>query len=209
MTRVHILLAALAGILVVVLFWLLLWSPQQEELEALNTETESLEDQQRLAASRIAALEAVRDEAPQQEALLVAANTVIPQEAALPAFLRQLQQATDEAGLTLQAVTPSRPSPVDDTEGSGGLHAINVSVDLEGSYFQLVDFLRRIEDPSITPRAMIWNSMSVGGDAESHPVLNIALQGDVYAVLPTPPAEGPEPDDEDEEDADIEVEVEE
>lgn len=218
MNRIQTLLAGLAGLLVVVLFWLLLWSPQQDELDELRAETEEIETEQEQTAARISALESVRDEAPQQEALLAAANTVIPREAGLAAFLRQLQQAADEAGMTLRSVSPSRPVPAG--EEAAGLHRINVGVQLQGSYFQLVDFLRRVEDPGITPRAMLWNSVNIGGDPEEHPTLAVSLQGDLYAILPTPSADAPEDDgdagEEDDEDdgdgedeADVDVEVEE
>lgn len=213
MNRVQILLAGLAGILVVVLFWLLLWAPQQDELDDLRAETEEIENDQQQTATRIAALEAVRDEAPEQEARLVAANTVIPQGASLPGFLRQVQQAADDAGMTLEAVSPARPSPVDGPQE--GLHSINVAVELQGTYFQLVDLLRRVEDPSITARGIVWNAVNISGDADAHPTLNVSLQGDVYAVLPTPPADVPEDEEEDDDaddaddnDADVEVEIE-
>jgi Tfp pilus assembly protein PilO len=211
MTRVHWLLAGLAAVLLVVLFWLLLWSPMSEELDEVRADTERIEADQRQTASRIAALEAVRDEAPQQEALLAASNAVLPRESALPSFLRQVQQAADESGLTLQSVSPARPTPVEEGPGNDGLHRINVTMQLEGGYFQVVDFLRRLEDPQITPRAMLWNALSVDGDPAEHPTLQISVQGDIFAVLPATPPEGEQPDDEDDEDddADVEVEVEE
>lgn len=210
MTRVHWLLAGLAAVLVVVLFWLLLWAPQSEELDEVRAETERIEDEQRLTASRIAALEAVRDEAPQQEALLTASHAVLPRESALPGFLRQVQLAADESNLTLQSVSPARPSPVEEAE-TEGLHQINVTMQLEGSYFQLVDFLRRIEDPEITPRGVVWNALTISGDAEDHPTLQMGLQGDLFAVLPATPPEGEAPpvEDDEDDDADVEVEVEE
>lgn len=219
MTRVQWVLAGLGAVLVVVLFWLLLWSPKNEELQAVRTETEDIEARQEQTAVRIAALEAVRDEAPQQEALLAASHAVLPDDSALPGFLRQVQQAADESGLTLQVVSPARPVPVDETTtegqveepGTGGLHRINIAIELEGGYFQLVDFLRRIEDPEITPRGMLWNGLTVEGDPAEHPTLQMSLQGDLFAVLPTTPpeTEAPTNDEENVEDADVEVEAEE
>lgn len=214
MTRVQWVLSGLAAVLVVVLFWLLLWSPQNDEIQEVRTETENIEAQQQQVAGRIAALEAVREEAPQQEALLAASHALLPNESALPGFLRQVQLAADESGLTLQSVSPARPAPVDEA-ATDGLHRINVSMQVEGTYFQFVDFLRRIEDPEITPRAMLWNGVTVGGDPEEHPQLQMSLQGDLFAVLPTtPPETEPPPEEndeaaEDDEDVDVDVEAEE
>jgi Tfp pilus assembly protein PilO len=214
MTRVQLLLTALGALLVVVLFWLLLWSPRGEELEDLRAETEDIEMRQQQASARIAQLEAVREEAPQQEARLAAAQSVLPRDSALPGFLRQVQVSADEAGLTLLGVSPARPVPDTVEGGPQGLHRINVTMELEGGYFQLVDFLRRIEDPRITPRGLMWNSLIVSGDPEEHPTLEMSLQGDLFALLPiTPeatevtPPEDAEDDDGSEGDTDADAEA--
>ena len=207
MTRVQIVLAALGAVLVVVLFWLLLWSPQQDELEQVRADIETAQDRQRVLAAEREQLRAVRDEAPEVEAELAAAAAVVPTDPALPSALRQLQQAADEAGLVLQAVSPSRPSQVDGAPE--GVSAIDVSVQITGSYFQVVDFLRRIEDPSITPRGLVWNDLSVA--RQEYPDLTVGASGRMYTRLPTAPPDEPEeePDQEDEDDADVTVEIEE
>jgi Tfp pilus assembly protein PilO len=214
MTRVQILLSVLAAGLVVALFWLLLWSPQSEELEELRAETESIENQQAVTANRISDLESVRDDAPEQEALLASARAVVPGDAGLPGFLRQLQLAADDSNLSLVAVAPARPTEVTAEGADQSLHNINMTVELQGSYFQVVDFLRRIEDPAITPRGMVWNALSISGDPEEYPSLSVSLQGDLYAVLPvaseeTPPEAEPETENDAEEtDVDVDVDVE-
>lgn len=207
MTRTQILLSGLAAVLVLVLFWLLLYSPRSEELAEIRAETEDIEARQVQTAQRIANLEDVRDTAPAQEAALAAAQSIIPRDQALPSFLRQLQLAADESGMVLSSVSPSRPTAAEIEGGASGLHRINVVAALEGSYFQLVDLLRRIEDPEITPRSVLWNSVSVGGDPEDHPELQVSLQGDLYALLPT--ASAPEPEAQDEDEADVEAEADE
>jgi Tfp pilus assembly protein PilO len=217
MTRTHWLLAGLAALLVLALFWLMLMSPQRDELAELQAETEDIEARQVQTASRIASLEAVRDEAPRQEALLAAAHAILPRDPALPSFLRQLQQAADDSEITLVAVAPARPVEATVEGADQSLHVINVGVELQGGYFQLVDFLRRIEDPAITPRGMTWNALNVSGEPEDYPTLEISLQGDVYTLLPIAPAEtevpdAPDADDEDPDadvDVDVDVEVEE
>lgn len=216
MNRAQIALASLAAILVVVLFWLLLYSPKSDEIAEVRDETEAIERRQTEVSQQIAALEEVRENAPEQEAVLSAAHSIIPTDSALPAFLRQLQTAADDAGMELRSVSPTRPVEAGMEEAGDDLFRISVSTELEGTYFQLVDLLRRVEDPSITPRSIHWNSISIGGDPESHPTLQISLQGELYAVLPTGSAQvdddeptDPEEQTDDDADADVDVEVEE
>ena len=216
MTRIHFILAGLAALLLVVLFWLLLWSPQQDELASLSDEIEAEHDQQRLLAAELERLRTVRDEAPNVEAELAAAAAVLPRDPALPAALRQLQLAADESGASLRAVSPARPVQVEGADV--GVSSIALTVQLEGAYFQLVDFLRRIEDPTISPRGVVWQEASIA--PEDHPTLNATMAGVMFTRLPGPPDEPPEGDedaqvddeDDDEaatEDADVTVEVEE
>jgi Tfp pilus assembly protein PilO len=204
MTRVQILLAALGAVLLVVLFWLLLWSPQQEELENVRGQIEDAQARQSQLAAERDALRAVRDDAPGVEAELAAASAVVPSDPALPSALRQLQSAADEAGIVLQTVSPARPSQVDGADQ--GVSRINVNAQVSGTYFQLVDFLRRIEDPEITPRGIVWNSANLARD--EYPTITATLTGSMYTRLPGPPPE-PEVEEDDDEDADVEVEIEE
>jgi Tfp pilus assembly protein PilO len=205
MNRTMVLLSVLAAILVVAMAWLLLLQPRNNEIDELRAETASFEAQEQQLQARVAALRQVREDSPDYEAQLAAAYAIIPRDTALPAVLRQLQLAADESGLTLMAVAPSRPAAATVEGGATGLARINVAVDVEGRYFQLVDFLRRLEDPAISPRALNWTSMNLSGDPEEYPLLTASLQGDLFALLPTPPAEQPVTQDPD--DADVEVEV--
>jgi Tfp pilus assembly protein PilO len=183
MKRTTVLLSALAAILLVALFWLLLWSPSKDELVAIREETEQVRTQQVQLEGRIRALQQVRERAPEAEAELAAAEAVIPRDSALPSALRQLQVSADEAQVRLVSVSPGRPVAVDGAPASLGELAVNV--ELEGGYFQLVDFLRRIEDPTISPRGLEWGNASL--TISDYPTLSVVLSGRMYAQLPTPP----------------------
>jgi Tfp pilus assembly protein PilO len=209
MNRTMVLLSVLAAILVVAMAWLLLLQPRNNEIDELRAETASFEAQEQQLQARVAALRQVREDSPDYEAQLAAAYAIIPRDTALPAVLRQLQLAADESGLTLMAVAPSRPAAATVEGGATGLARINVAVDVEGRYFQLVDFLRRLEDPAISPRALNWTSMNLSGDPEEYPLLTASLQGDLFALLPTPPAEQPVTQDPDDADVEVELDVEE
>lgn len=209
MTRIQLVLAGLAAVLVVVLFWLLLWSPQGDEIDEVRAEIEDVEQEQATTQSRIDSLRSVRDDAPELEALLAAGNSVLPRDTALPSMLRQLQTAADESGATLSSVSPGRPQPVE--EGEEGLAALSLSAQMEGSYFQVVDFLRRVEQAEITPRGITWSDLTMS--VSEYPELAVSLNGEMFALLPDAPPPSEEPaeddDDDDDEDTDVDVEIEE
>ena len=206
MTRIGWLLTALLCVLLGVGWYFLVFSPTSEEIEDVRAETDRVSTQAESERQRAQALREVRLAAPEAEADLAAGRTMIPDDPAIPALFRQMQQASDDAGVRLNSLSPSTPSEVD--VGDESVVEISVSMSVEGTYFQLVDLARRIEDPQLTPRAFLWQSASISvGD---HPMLNASLSGRVYAragaevpELIEEPEEPEEPEDDEAEDDDL------
>ncbi len=180
MNRQTTLLAAVGAVLILALYWMFLLGPKRTELSETNDAITAAIDQQRTLTNRINALQDVRAAAPAAESRLAATEALLPSSAALPATLRQLQLAADESGLTLNTVSPGPPSPVTLANVAGGVSSMTLSVSMSGSYFQIVDFLRRIGDPQITPRAILWQSAAVG--LGEYPELSLSLSGNMYIL---------------------------
>jgi Tfp pilus assembly protein PilO len=203
------LLGVLAVLLVGVLFWLLAWNPKQDEIIALDEDIAAAQAQQAELQTRIQSLEAIRAEAPEVASLIAASEAIVPTDPALPSALRQIQLAATDANLQLRTVSPGRPQLVDDPalslEPGTELVAFDVAVVVEGSYFQVVDFLRRVEDPSITPRGLRWTQLSAAEKEDgSYPLLLVDLVGRLYGVVPaggTPEPPAPEPEEGEADDA--------
>lgn len=192
MNRQLALIAAGVALLLIVLFYFFGWRPQSEEIAGLEEQREQVEADTARLEARVRELERVQADAPAVEAAIVAAESIVPRDLALPSALRQLQLAADESGATLVTVSvPSRPEPVGDAPP--GLALIPLNLQATGGYFQLVDFLRRVEDPAISPRGIVWESMNVTGTPEDYPTLTANVTGRMYAVLPVPPEPAPEP----------------
>jgi Tfp pilus assembly protein PilO len=194
MKRTHILLAVLGTALVGVAFWLLLWQPKQADIATAREEIQATQDQQRGIEAELARLRSVRQEAPEAEAHLAAASAIVPENPALPSLLRQLQTAADDAGLTLTSVDVGRPAEAtpdaamttEALPADGFTASLPVNVALEGGYFQIVDFLRRVEAPEITPRGVLWDSATLAPN--EYPVLSATLTGRTFAWAVLPPA---------------------
>jgi Tfp pilus assembly protein PilO len=183
------LLGVLAVLLVGVLFWLLAWNPKQDEILALDEDIAAAQAEQAELQARIQRMETVRAEAPEVASLIAASEAIIPADPALPSALRQLQVAATDANLKLRSVSPGRPQPIEDPEVAlepgTQLVAFDVAVIVEGSYFQIVDFLRRVEDPAITPRGLRWTQLSASQKEDgSYPLLMVDLIGRLYGVVP-------------------------
>lgn len=180
MNRNVALLAGLAVGAILLGWWFLLFAPKGEEIAEVESQIEDVQAQQISARNRINSLKDVRERAPEIEAQINAADAIIPADPALPAALRQIQMAADAAGVTVPTISISRPG---DGEGA---NEMSVTLTVDGGYFQIIDFLRRIEDPTITPRGILWSSVALSRSA--YPTLSASLSGTMYArnVPPAP-----------------------
>jgi Tfp pilus assembly protein PilO len=191
MNRQVALIAGLAAMLVVVAFYMFGWRTQSERIAEIEEQIAAVEQEQTVLQQRIVRLQDVRARAPEFEAQIVVAESIVPRELALPSALRQLQTAADDAAIELISITPGRPTTV----GEGGLAPVPVAVQVTGSYFQVIDFLRRIEDPTITPRGVTWTQIALS--PSDHPTLSASISGTMYAVVgeaPGPVTRQVEPD---------------
>lgn len=196
MTRRTVALVALAAVLAVVVWFFLLYSPKRTELAEVEDQIAQAVQRQDQTRGRIEQLEEVRNQAPEIEARLAAAEAVIPRDPALPSTLRQLQLAADDSGVTLLTVAPGRPEAAGLEDAPADLARIALTVTLEGGYFQIVDFLRRVEDPAVLPRGIVWTSTALS--VADYPTLSASVSGHMYARLRPPaapaPAESPSPE---------------
>lgn len=188
MNRISVLLTALGLLAVVALFFVFVFQPARDEVVELEDRIASEQQQQTQLLQDINRLREVREQAPVIESGLATAAAIVPDDAALPPLVRQLQAAADDAGMVLSSLSTGRPAPLPETT-EPGLSAIDLSAQMSGTYFQMVDFLRRIEEPSITARGITWNSISVSRADEAYPILQFSVSGRAYAVIQEPVAE--------------------
>lgn len=186
MTRTALALSALGAVVVIVLFFVLVFQPARDELAEVEDQIALEQSEQDRLEDEIERIRLVRENAPGVEAELAAADAIVPRDPALPALVRQLQLAADESGVTLVSVATGRPVALEEPPAEG-LSAIDVNTEIAGGYFQLVDFLRRIEQPNITPRGIAWANANVTRDDANYPELSVTLAGRAYAVVAVPP----------------------
>lgn len=171
-------------------FWFFLYRPASQEEEAIRAEIATLEQQQDELNNRIRQLEDIRDRAVEIRAAMARLEQYIPLGPAQPAAIRQFQEAADSAGTEIASVTfaqPEVPAPAEgatpaDTGTPGHTLAnIPVTMVVEGGYFQLVDFFRRLEVE--VPRAVLVDSVNVAESETGFPRLRATWGGQVFAIV--------------------------
>ena len=195
----------LVGLLLTAAFWFLLYQPQNERQGELEAEIADLEGQASSLQAQIDSLEAIKADEVQIRAALARAEEYIPSGIAQPSAIRQLQRTADLAGTTLQILTfgnAQAPTGVDAAAIDTGdptqvLAEIPVTIAVDGGYFQIVDFLRRVE--ADVPRAMlIQNVLMEESPDGDFPRLRATLTSKLFAIvnadaLPIAPGGTPAP----------------
>jgi Tfp pilus assembly protein PilO len=171
MTRRQELVVAVVGALVVLIAaTMLLIRPTKQataeargDREAAIAESQSLRDQ-------IKALEALKPNEAELKAKAGLARAEFPATPALPGLVDALQDSASLAGVELGTVAPATPkastlNPV--------LAEITTTVDVSGGYFEIQDFLVRLEslvkgsDPGrVAPRSVLVQSVNLASGAE-------------------------------------------
>jgi Tfp pilus assembly protein PilO len=192
------------AVLLAVGFWFLLYQPRNEEQAELEAETAQLQTRQQQLSNEIAQLEEIQANEVEIRAALARLEEYVPSGLAQPTTIRQFQQSADAAGVEILAVSFAVPEPAEGAPPTGQpdsvLGSIPVTMTLEGGYFQMVDFLRRIEVD--VPRAVLVESVAAGEAEAGFPLLSTTWSGRLFALIPAgpdaavaaPPPEEPAPE---------------
>jgi Tfp pilus assembly protein PilO len=181
-----LLIGLLVAFVLTVLFWFFLYQPQNERQREIEQEIADLEVQQATLENRRQALEEVRQNEVQIRAALARTEQFIPSGVSQPAALRQLQRTANAAGAEIVQLTFGDAIRSDAGGETGDpnrvLAEIPVTIAVDGGYFQIVDFLRRLEVD--VPRATLVEDVSILESPEAmFPTLRATLTSTMFAVL--------------------------
>ena len=170
--RQEVFVAGVAAVLVLIAATLLLIRPTRQataqahgDRDAAVSESQSLRDQ-------IKALEALKPNEAELKARASQARAEFPATPALPGLVDALQDAASQAGVDLDSVAPAAPKA---STATPQLAEIATTVTVSGGYFEIQDFLVRLEnlvkgsDPGrVPPRSVLVRSVGLtGGQADA------------------------------------------
>lgn len=134
-------LAAIGAALsaVMLLFWWSVWQPQQQRQAVLESRCRQAEERNRqitmFAESHTDEMQYLQelDQRNGQAAIL------LPEQADIAGFLLELERSARDSGVQIAQVKPGTPT------ARNGYREITVEVQAKGTYFSLLDFVRRVE----------------------------------------------------------------
>lgn len=143
MTRKITLAAVGASVALLAAWFVLLWGPQGGKLA-------DAEDREEAAAAVNAELELRRDrlvaaqaEAPALQAKVEALRVAVPDSPDLAQFILDANDAATASGVDFLSISPAPPAAsADPTQPA----VVNLAIDVDGGYFQVLDYLNRVDD---------------------------------------------------------------
>lgn len=203
MNRRHLLISGAAALVVLLVWYAMLWSPRKSALSDATERREAAEAKRDELATRVARLRASQKDEPLKRAQLEALRTTVPDEPNLAAFILDTNDAASKAGIDFISVAPSEPTPaVPVTPGAPGVTAvaaapapvatattgvaaapaeIKVQLQITGGYFQVLDFLNRINE---LPRLVVTDALTVNSDDKAKLTVGVTARMFVRTVPP-------------------------
>jgi Tfp pilus assembly protein PilO len=165
--RTELLVAVVGVVLVLAVGTLLLVRPKQQAVAEARADRNGAIAESQALRDQVRALEALKADAAELRTKAKLANAEFPSTPNLPALVDALQDAAGQAGVDLVSITPAAPkASTDQLE----LAEIATGINVKGGYFQIEDFLSRVEnlvkgaDPQrVPPRSVLVQSVSVTG----------------------------------------------
>lgn len=189
------LIGAVVAIALVAGAWFGLYKPSLAKQEELEAETAELEAEQRDMRNEIVVLEEVKANEEDYRDDVSRLEEFVPNGVDQAAAVRQLQAAADAAGVEITGVTFGDPTVVEGAPDTGqpgtALASVSLSMIVDGEYFQVADFFRRVERD--VPRAVLTQSANLEESDEGFPRLATTWGGQLFAVMPVAAAETPTP----------------
>lgn len=175
-----VLLIGVGVLAIAVVAWtLLLWRPAGTELDEAREVQIAAEDDQALQQSQFARLKAIETDVPRLQSGIETLRSAVPDDASLAEFLLALDEAGAASGVKVSSVSSQEPA----LDLLTGLHIVRVSVAASGGYYQVLDFLNRVQEMHrIMSVSSVAATANRGDDPFAAPSMELVIGAEIFST---------------------------
>lgn len=194
--RRNLLITVLAMVVVAVLAFFLVFKPQSDKIAQAREDVQAAQDNVERLRLELARLQALQQQAPKLREEATKLDAAVPNDPQLAAFILQVQDAANASGIEWMSVSPTPPATPANAQApvQTSVQEVVVAMNVEGGYFQVQDFLVRLEG---LPRAVKIGNVTLSAQTGTggSPRLTASLNMKMFVAAPAPvaPAQTPAP----------------
>jgi hypothetical protein len=168
--RQELVVVATTALLVLTAVSLLVLRPTRQAVAEAHADRDAAAAESQTLRDQVRALEALKADEAKLRAQAQLARSEFPPTPSLPALVDALQDAASKAGVDLGSVAPSTPKT---STIQPELAQIDTNVNVSGGYFEILDFLTRLENlvkgddgqGRVSARSVLVQSVDVSRDS--------------------------------------------
>lgn len=167
MNKKVITISAAAAAVIVVAWYLFVFSGQSKTLHTTNSQVSATRSQAQTLRQQIAVLQQEKVGLPAAQTKLAAIEAALPNSASLDKLIDDVNAAANQAGVDWKTINPTKPATYVTTGAqaapsglAGGMQAVTVTMEASGNYDQVLAFVTNLNSMS---RLLDVDSLSLSG----------------------------------------------
>ena len=175
MKKNQVVLVILGLVLVTAGWWFMLYTPRKAALATAQEELGKEKATEQTLRTTLARRKALVEIEPKLDLRNAQLSTWLPDQANLPQFINDATSIARESGIDFLSISPGLP-----TAGAAGQAEIRLGIQIEGGFFQLLDYFVRVEK---LPRTVVIDSLSISpgqNEGSDSVVLSVQVQGRMF-----------------------------
>lgn len=134
-------LTGLGVVVILVAWYFLIITPKKDETDSKLAEYQTANSEYEQNRAKVQRIDEERTAAKQAAGDLLKLNKLIPMDSQVPSIIVELQATANDAGLKFLKIVPVTP-----VAGSDGGTIVPIEINVQGEYFDVHDFLYRVEN---------------------------------------------------------------
>lgn len=184
-TKHKVLLFLLASLMTVAVFFAIVLAPQQARVAALQSQLVAQQQQVQTLESYALAHPDAGKYAEELNQRIAQVNHLLPGQADISGFLIQLEQLAKASNVKIAQLQPSPPV------NKKGFYEVPVAMAVKGTYFQLLDFIQRLEGAERFS-SISTMTLQAGKDSSLEGKVTVHIYAFGQATVPTPQQSPPQ-----------------